>query len=46
VIPARTVAEAEAFVDGVREEYADATHNVPAYRVRADPLREWADDDG
>jgi uncharacterized YigZ family protein len=44
--PARTVDEAEAFVDGVREEYADATHNVPAYRVRADLLREWADDDG
>ena len=25
---------AEAFVDAVSEEYADATHNVPAYRVR------------
>jgi uncharacterized YigZ family protein len=25
---------AEAFVAEVREEYADATHNVPAYRVR------------
>jgi len=46
VRPARTVAEAEAFVDAIDEEYADATHNVPAYRVRADPLREYASDDG
>jgi uncharacterized YigZ family protein len=45
VAPAHTVEEAEAFVAEVREEYADATHNVPAYRVRADPLREWASDD-
>jgi uncharacterized YigZ family protein len=35
VAPADTVAEAEAFVESVREEYADATHNVPAYRVPA-----------
>jgi hypothetical protein len=46
VAPARTVEEAETFVDRIREEYDDATHNVPAYRVRADPLREWASDDG
>jgi uncharacterized YigZ family protein len=46
VAPARSVETAEAFVTSVREEYADATHNVPAYRVRADPLREYADDDG
>ncbi|MEF8813229.1 MAG: YigZ family protein [Halovenus sp.] len=45
VAPARTVAAAEAFVDEVGGAYADATHNVPAYRVRADPLREWASDD-
>ena len=44
--PAADVEAAEAFVAEVREAYADATHNVPAYRVRADPLREWADDDG
>jgi uncharacterized YigZ family protein len=44
--PARSVAAAERFVASVREEYADATHNVPVYRVRADPLREYADDDG
>ena len=44
--PVETVAAAEAFVDAIREEYPDATHNVPAYRVRADPLREYASDDG
>jgi uncharacterized YigZ family protein len=46
VRPARTVDEAETVVAAVGEEYADATHNVPAYRVRADPLREYASDDG
>jgi len=44
VAPAPTVADAEAFIDAIGEEYADATHNVPAYRVRADPLREWQSD--
>ena len=44
--PVESVAAAEDFVDAVREEYADATHNVPAYRVRADPLRAYASDDG
>jgi uncharacterized YigZ family protein len=44
--PVETVAAAEAFVDAISEEFADATHNVPAYRVRADPLREYASDDG
>ena len=44
--PAETVEAAEAFVDAVREEFPDATHNVPAYRVRADPFREYSADDG
>jgi len=44
--PAETTEAAEAFVGEVREAYADATHNVPAYRVRADPFREYASDDG
>lgn len=44
--PARSVDAGEAFVAAVREEYDGATHNVPAYRIRADPLREWASDDG
>ena len=53
---ADTVAEAEAFVDAVHEEYGDASHNVPAYRVpagEASPdtvtevmLREYQSDDG
>ncbi|MFB6299425.1 MAG: YigZ family protein [Halobacteriales archaeon] len=44
--PARTVGAAEQFIDEIASEYADASHNVPAYRIRADPLREWASDDG
>jgi len=46
VRPTATVADAESFVEAIREEYDDATHNVPAYRVRADPFREYANDDG
>jgi uncharacterized YigZ family protein len=44
--PTDSVEEAEAFVAEVREAHPDATHNVPAYRVRADPFREYASDDG
>jgi uncharacterized YigZ family protein len=53
---ADSVADAEAFVDAVRAEYDDATHNVPAYRVPAGEvspetvtdvmLREYQSDDG
>ena len=46
VAPAETVADAEDFIDEVQAAYPDATHNVPAYRVRADPLREWSSDEG
>jgi uncharacterized YigZ family protein len=46
VSPAETVDEAETFIDAISDEYADATHNVPAYRIRDQPLREWASDDG
>nr|WP_303648816.1 YigZ family protein [Haloarchaeobius litoreus] len=46
ISPVESVAAAEEFVDDIRAEYDDATHNVPAYRVRADPFREWASDDG
>ncbi|QLK24525.1 IMPACT family protein [Natrinema zhouii] len=53
VRPVESVDAAEAFVDAVREEYADATHNVPAYRVRVGDdetdghfLREYSSDDG
>jgi len=52
--PARTVEDAEAFVESVRERFADATHNVPCYRVRIESggpdagymLREYQSDDG
>ncbi|ADD05301.1 IMPACT family protein [Natrialba magadii ATCC 43099] len=48
--PVDAVDDAEAFIEAIREEYADATHNVPAYRVRADSdgdlLREYSSDDG
>jgi len=53
VAPVRSVEAAEAFVASVNEEYPDARHVVPAYRVAAagaNPaaglLREWASDDG
>jgi uncharacterized YigZ family protein len=52
VSPAETVADAEAFIEAVESEHPDATHNVPSYRVPADPskvdvlLREWCSDDG
>lgn len=42
----RSVDEAETFIAAVRDEHPDATHVVPAYRVRAKPLREWSSDDG
>jgi uncharacterized YigZ family protein len=44
--PVETVEAAELFLEDVRTEYVDATHNVPAYRVRSDPFREYASDDG
>jgi uncharacterized YigZ family protein len=44
--PVDSVEGAEAFVAEVREANPEATHNVPAYRVRADPFREYASDDG
>ena len=44
--PVADVATAEAFCESVAADRPDATHNVPAYRVRADPFREYASDDG
>ncbi|MFC7081742.1 IMPACT family protein [Halorussus caseinilyticus] len=52
--PAADREDAEAFVAEIRAEYDDATHNVPAYRVRESGgtgsgggmLREYGDDDG
>jgi uncharacterized YigZ family protein len=44
--PVDDVAGAETFIEGVEADHPDATHNAVAYRVRADPFREYADDDG
>ena len=52
--PAATVEDAEAFVAEIEERNADATHNVPCYRVRVESggpgsghmLREYQSDDG
>ncbi|SEH49575.1 uncharacterized protein, YigZ family [Halopenitus malekzadehii] len=38
--PVSSVEGAETFVDAIRTEYDDATHNVPAYRVPATPPEE------
>jgi uncharacterized YigZ family protein len=57
VAPVDTVEDAEAFIERVEDEYADATHNVPAYRVPAGAasertpgsgpmVREYSSDDG
>ena len=40
VSPANSVAEAESFVDAIRDRHPDATHNIPAYRVPADGQRD------
>jgi len=45
VSPAETVEEAEAFIEEIEAVHAEATHNVPAYRIRAQPLREYSSDD-
>lgn len=44
--PVESVDAAETFVQDIEAEYADATHNVPAYRVRSNPFREYSSDDG
>jgi uncharacterized YigZ family protein len=51
VAPARTRDAAETFIEEIRAAYADATHNVPVYRVRVESgsghiLREYQSDDG
>jgi len=52
VRPVDSVDAAEAFIDAVNDEYADATHNIPAYRVRTGDgsqghfLREYSSDEG
>lgn len=46
VRPIETVEEAEAFLAEMDATYPDATHNVPAYRIRdGEFLREYENDD-
>lgn len=46
--PVEDVEAATAFVETIRTEHPDATHTVPAYRIRAGGtlLREWSSDAG
>jgi uncharacterized YigZ family protein len=44
VTPVSTEAEARAFIDRIRKEYADATHNVFAYVLREGNILRWSDD--
>lgn len=44
--PVGSVAAAEAFCESVAADYPEASHSVPAYRVRSGPFREYASDDG
>ena len=49
--PATSREEAESFIETVNAEFDDASHNVPAYRVREESgsgylLREYQSDDG
>lgn len=42
----RTVDAADQFIETRREAHPEATHVVPAYRIRDDPVQSWASDDG
>lgn len=46
VAPVDSVQSAEEMITGVAADHPDATHVVPAYRVRSDPFREYSSDDG
>lgn len=46
VAPVDSVDNAEETIASVAADHPDATHVVPAYRVRADPFREYSNDDG
>lgn len=50
VQPVSAVEAAERVIEAIAGEYADATHTVPAYRIRESGddgfVREWSSDDG
>lgn len=43
---ARSVPAAQDVIETLESEYPDATHVVPAYRIRNEPMSEYASDDG
>ncbi|MDD6154727.1 MAG: YigZ family protein [Eubacteriales bacterium] len=45
-MPVYSREEAEEFIDAIREEYRDATHNVPAFIVGKHGEQKWSSDDG
>ena len=45
-IPVETREEAESFIAGIKGQYKDATHNVPAMVIGAGSQIQWASDDG
>lgn len=45
-MPVESLEEAKAYAASVKEEYRDATHNVPAIIVGAKQEVQWASDDG
>ena len=46
VSPAESPEEARAFISKIKEQYKDATHNVPAFVCGAGSEHQWASDDG
>ena len=46
IAPVRSKEEADAFIAGVRAQYRDATHNVPAFIVGEKSELKWTSDDG
>ena len=44
VAPVSSEAEARRFIDGIRRQYSDATHNVFAYILREGNVLRWSDD--
>ena len=46
ISPVESREEADAFIDEIRSEYKDATHNVPAMVIGDKQQIQWASDDG
>lgn len=44
--PVSSRAEAEAFFREIKEEFRDATHNVPAFILAGNPIEKWCSDAG